>query len=181
MHSVLARIARKDGSYSGLTHRMNVVYLSDGSKWIADVGFGGDGLIEPIPISVSPTVSFGRTYRIVDGHAAGLTYCLQSLEQNSYIDRFFFHEWPNQQADFEISSFFTSSHPDSVFRKHLMCTIPTMHGRISISDDRLRTVEKGTTRDIFFTPEELPHLLAKHFGIFLDSEETAVISSCEKV
>ena len=165
VHSVLARIGGKERGLGSLLHRMNIVFLSDGSKWIADVGFGGEGLIEAVPMTGEPFETFGKTYRVVENGAGGMKYSVQVLIDGEYIDQFAFHESPNTQQDFEVCSFYTNCYPESVFRKFPMCTLPTPTGRISISNDRLRITENGEITDRFFTPEELPTILREYFGI----------------
>ncbi len=168
VHSVLARIGGKDRPFGGLTHRMNVVFLSNGTKWAADVGYGGDGLIEPVLISETPTVSFGRTYRVIRKEDDLMKYHLQVLSDGEFVNQFCFNEEPNQQKDFEICNFYTNCHPDSGFRQRVMCTLPTPEGRISISDDRLRVVRNGEISDTFFPPESLKDILSAHFDIHID-------------
>jgi len=38
------------GAYVGFVHIVNIVTLSDGSRWTVDVGFGGDGATRPLPL-----------------------------------------------------------------------------------------------------------------------------------
>ncbi|KAJ3482099.1 hypothetical protein NLG97_g7656 [Lecanicillium saksenae] len=39
-----------DGEYQGWTHINNIIYLPDGTKYSADVAFGGDGPTAPLPM-----------------------------------------------------------------------------------------------------------------------------------
>jgi arylamine N-acetyltransferase len=39
-----------DGPYTGHVHIVNIVTLSDGSKWMCDVAFGGDGATKPLQL-----------------------------------------------------------------------------------------------------------------------------------
>ncbi|KAF2737818.1 arylamine N-acetyltransferase 4 [Polyplosphaeria fusca] len=38
------------GEYTGWRHIVNIVTLEDGSKYVCDVGFGGDGATKPLPL-----------------------------------------------------------------------------------------------------------------------------------
>lgn len=44
------------GAYIGWVHVVNIVTLQDGSKWMVDVGFGGDGATKPLPLIDGATV-----------------------------------------------------------------------------------------------------------------------------
>lgn len=44
------------GNYIGWVHVVNIVTLPDGTKWMIDVGFGGDGATKPLPLIDGATV-----------------------------------------------------------------------------------------------------------------------------
>lgn len=44
------------GAYIGWIHVVNIVTLPDGTKWMIDVGFGGDGATKPLPLIDGATV-----------------------------------------------------------------------------------------------------------------------------
>ncbi|XWW92236.1 hypothetical protein V2A60_000159 [Cordyceps javanica] len=44
------------GEYQGWTHINNIIHLPDGSKYSADVAFGGDGPTAPLPMNDAATV-----------------------------------------------------------------------------------------------------------------------------
>ena len=38
------------GDYIGWVHIVNIVTLPDSTRWMVDVGFGGDGATKPLPL-----------------------------------------------------------------------------------------------------------------------------------
>jgi N-hydroxyarylamine O-acetyltransferase len=88
-----------------------------GSAWLADVGFGGDGLLHPVPLREGEVVrQFHWTYRVTE--AAGL-WVLQSLRAGEWHDLYAFTREPQYPVDFEMANHFTSTHPDSIFVRTL--------------------------------------------------------------
>src|SRR5216684_7221354 len=84
-----------------------------GDVWLADVGFGGLGLLEPMPLRDGATSTQG-----------GLTYTLRRDEYvwvlsmrdatSSAMDLYEFADDPQTPGDVEVANHFTSTHRDSV-------------------------------------------------------------------
>jgi N-hydroxyarylamine O-acetyltransferase len=92
--------------------------------WLADVGFGAIGLVEPIPLADGAT-----------SRQRGLDYTLRR-EPSLWIlsmrdtageqDLYEFSDDAQTDGDVEVANHYTSTHPDSIFRKSL--TIQGVHG-----------------------------------------------------
>jgi N-hydroxyarylamine O-acetyltransferase len=88
-----------------------------GTAWLADVGFGGDGLLLPVPLRDGEVVrQFHWRHRVTE--AAGL-WVLQSLRAGEWHDLYAFTREPQYPVDFEMANHFTSTHPDSIFVRTL--------------------------------------------------------------
>jgi N-hydroxyarylamine O-acetyltransferase len=98
------------------THMMLRVE-ADGSPWLADVGFGRDGLLEPLPFEPGPAVSqHDSDYRIVSGIVSGgQERRLQSLGTDGWSDLYGFTLEPQQLIDYVVANHYTSTHPESPF------------------------------------------------------------------
>ena len=139
----------------------------DGGLWLADVGFGGNGLVEPIVIDGAPATQDGWTYRTVSGNAGlpGLRHVLQRANAGVWDDLYAFGDDEVPQIDYIVGNWYTSAHPDSHFVHSL--TAQRMLGRTRhILRNLTYTViesSRSETRDI--ARADLVPLLREVFGI----------------
>jgi N-hydroxyarylamine O-acetyltransferase len=112
-----ARVRFGSSAIRPLSHMLLSVKL-DGQQWLADVGFGGEGLLYPVPIVDSqPSRQFGWTYRVQnDGHL----HVLQSLHADGWFDLYAFTQEPRYQIDYVAANHFTSTYPHSPFVQTLV-------------------------------------------------------------
>jgi N-hydroxyarylamine O-acetyltransferase len=103
----------------------------DGGTWVADVGFGSEGLLQPVPFgSGEESRQFAWTYRVVHSaaNAAGPTepsyFVMQALRDGKWLDLYEFMLEPQHQIDYEMANHYTSTHPESRFKK--MLTVQSM-------------------------------------------------------
>ena len=163
VYGVLARVAAGPGGFGAHSHRMNIA-SAGGTRWLCDVGFGGDCFLEPLRLEpgLEQTIH-GCTYRIVEGDA--VQYAVQILQNGEFSDMLGFDDIPALPADFEMSNFYTNFHPTSGFRNFLMLNRFTEEGRVSMFNLSLNvvTAEGASRRDEAW--EELPEVLERHFGL----------------
>jgi N-hydroxyarylamine O-acetyltransferase len=145
------------------THMLLKVDLDDGPR-LADVGFGGDGLLRSIPMEPGrESRPFDRTYRLVEeGHAL----VLQSSRPEGWCDLYAFTMEPNFPVDYEVSNYYTSTYPESIFRRGPIVQRSTPEAR-TILRGRELTVQRGgdTTSRELEGDEELLRVLASTFGL----------------
>lgn len=145
------------------THMLLLVE-NDGERWIADVGFGGEGLLYPVPlVRDKPATQFLWTYRVSRGSGE---WTLQSLRRGVWVDLYAFTEEPQQLADFEMANYYASTHPDSRFVQTLTVQLPTPRERVilrgrEMTFDRGDVVETRTLED----DTELSEVLQNVFGL----------------
>lgn len=85
----------------------------EGQRLVADVGFGADGLLLPVPLDAAlPSRQFAWSYRVVED--GGLRR-LQSCSRGAWSDLYAFTLEPQELADYEMASWYTSTHPQSRF------------------------------------------------------------------
>lgn len=136
----------------------------DGSTWIADVGFGLEGLLLPLPFaSGQETQQFGRIYRIA---AQQEQSTLQMLHSGSWTDLYTFSLEPQQLADYEMANYYTSTHPDSRFVQTLTVQLPSPETR-KVLRNRELTVDNGklVTKRTITGDDELLDVLAGEFDL----------------
>jgi N-hydroxyarylamine O-acetyltransferase len=135
-----------------------------GQSWLADVGFGGQGLLEPIPFAPGQQArQYGWTYRLVE--EAGL-WVLQWFEAEAWGDLYAFTLEPQLPIDYEIANHYVSTHPDSRFVQTLTAQRSTPEVRFIVRnrDFTIWGAAGVQTRQIA-DEEELLRILAEHFGL----------------
>lgn len=98
------------------THMLLLVDI-EGEKWIADVGFGAEGLLTPIPfINQKESNQYIWTYRLINEDGK---WMLQSFRDGSWWDLYEFTLEPQYQIDYEMASYYVSTYPESPFVRNL--------------------------------------------------------------
>jgi N-hydroxyarylamine O-acetyltransferase len=147
------------------TH-MTLLVEADESRWLADVGFGGEGLLLPVRMELGEeTRQFGRTYGVIR-EAGHEHFVLRSRRDTGWIDLYAFTLEPQRHVDYEMANHYTSTHPNSRFRQTLTVQLPTPEARSILRDWELTVETAGTlTRRTLATHEELLDVLAATFGL----------------
>ena len=158
------------------TH-MILAVEADHAVWLADVGFGGDGLVEPIPFEPGPAASqLGRTFRLVAEPSpqhgaipAEQVRVLQTLHQGAWFDLYAFTLEPHLDIDYEVANWFTSTHPSSPFVRGPVAQRQFPDGSLTYRDATLaRTWVDGRSEStVVDTSDELLAVLADRFSIEL--------------
>ncbi|MBO0783273.1 MAG: arylamine N-acetyltransferase, partial [Ktedonobacteraceae bacterium] len=151
------------------SHRLTLVEIA-GERWIADVGFGGNGLIEAIPLALGREFpQYLDTYRFIADPQLG--FVLQHQLGDQWRNLYAFSLQERSPADYERMNHDASTSPDSHFNHHTICTIATHEARIILLNDELkirRPDETITThvegKDAYW--ETLQH----YFGVVLPPE-----------
>jgi N-hydroxyarylamine O-acetyltransferase len=158
-----ARVRYGATRLSPRTHMLLKVDLEEG-PWLADVGFGGEGLLGPIPLASGRVVrQFARSYRVV---VDGGLWVLQCLRAGSWMDFYAFTTEPQYAVDFEVANHFTSTHPSSHFLRTPTAQLPTPEARHILRGPEL-TIERGeeVRRRTIEDDEELLSVLSETFGL----------------
>jgi len=144
------------------THMLLRVDLPEG-PFVADVGFGGDGPVHPLPLAEGRETWVGRT-----GHRLRREddlWVLQGDTGGGFTDLYAFTLEPHYPVDFEMANHFTSTHPRSAFVLNLTVQRSWPERRVilrnrdlSIRGDR---TEATTVRD----PGHLLEILETWFSL----------------
>jgi len=173
--TLLGRVRRGPPERWARTH-MVLKVPADGEVWLADVGFGGVGLLEPIALRDGTVAEqAGLTYALRrDGCVWVLSMRDPSLIQQSshdtilsMADLYEFSEDPQTAGDVEVANHFTSTHPDSVFRRTLTIQRSTRDGRLVLRGDTLTRYTGGRAIDEPVAPERVRDVARELFGVEL--------------
>jgi len=145
------------------THMLLLVRC-EGKTWLADVGFGAEGLLHPVPFGTGEvSEQYAWSYRVVQ---EGELWVLQSLHGGGWSDLYAFTLEPQHAVDYEMANHFTSTHPESRFRRTVTAQLATPGVRRVLRFGEL-TVDEGTTvtRRRVDDPDELLAVLDESFGL----------------
>jgi N-hydroxyarylamine O-acetyltransferase len=132
------------------------VDLAEG-PFLADVGFGGDGPVRPVPLAGDGVAPDGhRVLAEADGFA------LHGPEGSLYT----FTLEPQHAVDFEVANHWTSTHPSSHFRRTLTAQRSWPDRRAILRDRELVEIRDGTRQTTpVRDPEHLLEVLHSVFGL----------------
>jgi N-hydroxyarylamine O-acetyltransferase len=162
----LAARVLMDGTMTPRSHRLTLVEV-EGERWLADVGFGGNSLIEPIPLELDREFpQYLDTFRLRAD--AKLGFVLQHKIVDQWRDLYAFTLEECYPIDYHVSNYYVSTSPDSHFTHHIICTIPTQDARIILynSELKIRRPDQTTTTQLTNT-DAYREALQHHFGIVL--------------
>ena len=150
-----------------LNHMLLLVHIH-GQAWLADVGFGGEGPLEPIPLQDGIRVTQdGIDYSLRrDEHHWTLTMHYAGTSEDLYE----FTGTPHTTGDVEIANYYTSTHPASPFRQTLTIQRVTADERLILRPRVITRYRNGVRTDTPIEPEEVRRYARELFGIELSGE-----------
>lgn len=174
--NLLARVAIDDRYYTPKTHQV-ILVETENKRWLADVGFGNDGMIAPLLIEENiDQKQFAHVYRMIKDTTFG--YVLQKKEEDKYRSLYAFTLEECYPEDFEMSNHYTATFPESFFIKMRFCTMPTKEGRITLVDNQLKISKNGFTEERpVKNNDEFKRYLGEYFR--LDPEGIAGLKGSE--
>jgi N-hydroxyarylamine O-acetyltransferase len=95
-------------------------------EWLADVGFGGEGLLEPVRMTGEVSMQGMLAYRVVSRDSLRV---LQLQSGSDWIDQYAFEPHSVHSVDFEVANWFTSTYPGSPFVRTLTAQRATYDAR----------------------------------------------------
>lgn len=165
VRQLAARVRHRGDGILPRTHMLLLV-RTGGADYIADVGFGGEGLLLPVPFRVGhPCRHYAWTYRLVEERAG--QWLLQSLRDSGWSNLYSFTLEPQTLADYEMANHWTATHPDSPFVRALIVQLPTPEARHTLRNREL-AVDRGAgrvERRTLESDEEVLRALSETFGL----------------
>ena len=148
-------------------HQLLLVQV-DGQPWVADLGFGGNTLLEPIPLATGPEHHMGfDTYRLQA--APQHNYHLQLLMDGQWQSLYTFTLDETQPSDYQMMSYFYSNSPESPFRQQRICARATPDYRATLVDRELKIRRADGSITATQLPDDAAYraTLTAYFGIRL--------------
>jgi N-hydroxyarylamine O-acetyltransferase len=162
--TLLGRVRRGPPHRWCRTHMVLRIAL-DGEVWLADVGFGAMGLLEPIPLRDQATAAQGGfTFRL---RRDGALWILSARDAEAENDLYEFTDDPQTPWDVEVANHFTSTHPESIFRKTLTIQRTQQDRRTILRGELLTRYRAGRISEVLVARPELSRVVFEEFGVEL--------------
>ena len=133
--------------------------------WLADVGFGAMGLLEPIPLADGATAAqggFSFRLRREDG-----LWILTARDAAGEMDLYEFTEDRQTPWDVEVANHFTATHAESIFRKTLTIQRTWQDQRTILRTDLLTRYRGGRMTEESVPRDRLAGVAREEFGVEL--------------
>ena len=162
--TLLGRVRRGPPHRWCRTHMVLRIAL-DGEVWLADVGFGALGLLEPLPFRDGATAEQGGfTFRL---RRDGTLWVLTAHDAETEIDLYEFTDDPQTPWDVEVANHFTSTHPESIFRKTLTIQRTAQDRRTILRGELLTRYHAGKASEAVVARPDLSRVAFEEFGVEL--------------
>jgi N-hydroxyarylamine O-acetyltransferase len=163
--TLLGRVRRGPPHRWCRTHMVLRVPI-DGEVWLADVGFGALGLLEPLPFRDGATATQGGlTFRL---RREGQLWILAARDADAVeIDLYEFTDDPQTLWDVEVANHFTSTHPESIFRKTLTIQRTRQDRRTILRGELLTRYRAGRMSEEAIARGEMSRVAFEEFGVEL--------------
>lgn len=152
-----------------LTH-MALRVTIEGERWLADVGFGACVPGAPLRFDLTGLEQPTRheTFRLT---SRGAWTLLEALLPDGWHPLYTLSPEPGLDIDYVAANWYTSTHPDSGFRRELRAALTTPDCRTTLLNNRL-TVRRagGAVERRFLGEHEIAEVLISTFGLRLDAD-----------
>ncbi len=143
------------------THMVLVVVLGD-TEHLCDVGFGAQGLLQPVPMDGAEHAQGRELYRVVE---EGGLRVLRTLYFGEWKDLYAFLPEERFPIDFEMANWYTSTHPESRFVRTLTAQRISREARHILRGTAYAVIREGVLEGREVLVDEIPALLREAFGL----------------
>ncbi|GAA1945334.1 arylamine N-acetyltransferase [Streptomyces durmitorensis] len=175
-----ARVRAGASSRRAVTHMLLKVE-ADGRQWHCDVGFGAEGLLEPIPMGgvgdvqedVRQDVRQGE-WRFGIVQEANGARVLRTEHADGWFDLYEYTLEERLPVDYVVMNHYTSTHPRSSFIRRPVIQRAAPEVRRTLVGEHLTvTRPDGTSDERDVSAAELGEVLVREFGIELNADDCA--------
>ncbi|MEP2827435.1 arylamine N-acetyltransferase [Parvibaculum sp.] len=155
------------------SHMLMRVELPEGS-YLADVGFGGLTMTGPIRFETGIEQETPHEPRRLLDHEDGLE--LQAKVAGEWMPIYRFTLEPHRHTDYEVASWYTSTHPSSIFVQFLIAGLPQEGKWLSLfnREFKIRNLDGTAETRVLDSADEIAEVLESYFGISLSEEDKAL-------
>jgi N-hydroxyarylamine O-acetyltransferase len=162
------------------THLTLRVELDDGTAYLADVGFGDSGPLEPVPFADGAvSEQDGWTYRLAHDGDRAQPWCLHLRRGDEWFPIYRFTVEAHHRIDCVVANHFISTHRRSPFVGRVFVERIAEHWRLNLDNRKLTLRRADGGREVSrVEDDQFADVLADRFGVVLtDAELKAVLAS----
>jgi len=170
--SARVRLQRPRDYTPSLTHLFLRVEI-DGESWLTDVGIGGVSLTSAVRLHAEGEQSTPHEPRRIVQEGSRRFHQIRFGSEWEDVYEFSLAEMPF--VDRELGNWYTSTHPNSLFKHRLMAARALDGGRrasLVNGEFSIRHLGGHTDKRQVASPEELLEILAEHFGLHFPAGTT---------
>ncbi|MBD2209725.1 arylamine N-acetyltransferase [Nostoc linckia FACHB-104] len=155
-----------EGTITPRSHMLLLVNI-DTEQYIADVGFGG--LTLTVPLSFTPDIEQSTTHEPFRLLLVDQTYIMQAYIRQEWTSLYHFDLQEQQLPDYQVSNWYVSTHPNSLFVTTLIAARPDVDCRYALRNNHLTThyLNGGKEERILTTVKDLRTVLEDIFRLQL--------------
>ncbi|WP_018479593.1 arylamine N-acetyltransferase family protein [Pontibacter roseus] len=156
--------AAGEGTYTPEYDHMALLVTIAGEEYLADVGFG-EFSFAPLKLVLGQVQADARGDYRFDRHDADY-YRVIRVENGEVRPEYIFRKAERAFEEFAGMCRFHQSDSRSHFRQRRMITLPTEHGRITLTENKLKLKEGSITQEVTLQDAaEYEAYLWKYFGV----------------
>jgi N-hydroxyarylamine O-acetyltransferase len=150
------------------------------ATWLADVGFGG--LTPPTPLAMVLDLEQATTHEPMRFIAFGSDTLLQAQLNGVWEDIYQIVPGPQAPVDYEVSNWFTATHPASIFRNSVIATRTRHNGRLALFNRVFTRRPTGGVAEkrMLETAGDYRTVLTEAFNLEVTEADIAAILACLK-
>ncbi|MCE9648395.1 MAG: arylamine N-acetyltransferase [Parvibaculum sp.] len=157
------------------SHRLIRVELPEG-VFLADIAFGGLTMTGPLRLETHiEQQTPHEVYRLLPHGVSGKDFELQARLGADWATIYSFTLEPQAPVDYEVSNWYTATHPGSIFVQHLIVARPAADRRHALLNTGLTIRHKDGRVETkrLESIDEIAEALRDYFGIALSEEQKA--------
>ncbi|MFJ6671226.1 arylamine N-acetyltransferase [Actinosynnema sp. NPDC091369] len=161
------------------THMALRVELDDGTAYLADVGFGDSGPLDPVPFADGEvSEQAGWTYRLTEDPDRAQPWCLQLRRGDEWFPVYRFTLEAHHRIDAVVANHFISTHQRSPFVGRVFLERIAEQWRLNLNNRTLTLrYADGGREESLVDDDRFGDVLADRFGVVLnDSELKSVLA-----
>ncbi|MEU6867236.1 arylamine N-acetyltransferase [Streptomyces sp. NPDC046876] len=158
------------------THLVLSVAVGD-ETYLADVGFGDDGPLEPLLVADGTVCDQGGwVYRLARVQGSDKEWVLSLRREDDWFPLYWYTTTPHHHIDCVVANWYISTHSHSPFTGRVFLEDIAEDRRLNLNHRKLTlTRSDGTVEVRYVVDEEVRELLDRQFGIELTEDEAKVV------
>ncbi|WP_327253967.1 arylamine N-acetyltransferase family protein [Streptomyces sp. NBC_01244] len=170
---LLARVRRGVAPIRWRSHTVLLVEAG-GEVWLADVGFGDEGPLEPVRFQAGAQLEVGAWSWRLDQE--GPDWILRSLHADGWFDVYALRLERQHPVDFQVANYYSSTNPRSPFVNNLVAQRPEDQVRYSLVNRVLSTQFPDGRKDVAeLSGDEVVRTLRDTFLVTLSDDEAKLL------